>query len=89
MSLRLSLSSICVLFLFFISTTTFATDTFRQNWSGLNDEEYIESLVDCKLTIKELQWSYNIWPKENKTEKPQFTDVVNKDDIYHSVINSL
>ena len=41
------------------------------------------------MTIKELQWSYNIWPKENKTEKPQFAAIVNKDDIYYSVINSL
>ena len=89
MFLRLSLSSVCVFFLSLTSTTSFAIDTFQQTWSGLDDEQYIENLVSCKMAIKELQWSYNIWPKVNKTEKPSFTEVVNKNHIYRSVINNL
>lgn len=89
MSLRLSLSSVFFFFLSFTSTTTFALDTFRQNWSGLDDEKYVQSLVACATTLKELQWSYNVWPKENKTEKPSFKTVVNEDQIYNQVVTSL
>ena len=86
---RLSLNSVFVFFLLLTSTSAFAIDAFQQTWSGLDDKEYIENLVSCKTTIKELQWSYNIWPKENKTKKPSFTELVNKDQIYSSVVNNL
>ena len=46
MFLRLSLSSVCVFFLSFTSTTTFAINTFQQTWSGLDDEAYIERLQE-------------------------------------------
>ena len=89
MLLRLSLSSVFFFFFSLTSTSTFALDTFRQNWSGLDDEKYVQSLVACATTLKELQWSYNVWPKENKTEKPSFNTVVNEVQLYNQVITSL
>lgn len=39
--------------------------------------------------MDELKWSYNIWPKENKTVKPKFADVVDIDQIRQSVERTL
>jgi len=38
---------------------------------------------------QKLHWSYSIWPKENKTEKPSFANIVDRDQIYNSVVNNL
>ena len=73
--------------LLLVSLQTFAKGNL--NWQDLSQEQYIDNLVECKTTLDELKWSYNLWPKENKTAKPKFADVVDKDKIRQSVLNNL
>ncbi len=59
------------------------------DWSTLSQKQYFDKLVECKTTLDELKWSYNLWPKENKTPKPLFADVVDKEKIRQSVQDNL
>ncbi len=79
--------SITSLLLLFMSLQTAAK--VNLNWKGLSQEQYIENLIECKTTLDEIKWSHNLWPKQNKTPKPKFTDVVDKNSIRQSVENSI
>ena len=46
------------------------------NWTKLSSAEYVDNLVACDLRLQEYKWSKNIWPKENKSPKPAFSEVV-------------
>ena len=61
----------------------------NHNWSELTQEQYVDNLVKCKITLDELKWSYNLWPKENKSPKPLFSEVVDIDEIRQSVLENL
>lgn len=61
----------------------------NHNWSELTQEQYVDNLVECKITLDELKWSYNLWPKENKSPKPLFSEVVDIDEIRQSVLENL
>lgn len=58
-------------------------------WIDLSQEQYIDNLVKCKSKLNELKWSYNLWPKENKSPKPLFSEVVDIDKIRQSVHKNL
>lgn len=59
------------------------------SWNNLSHEKYIDNLVQCKTKLDELKWSHNLWPKENKTPKPPFSDIVKPDQIRKTVLESL
>lgn len=52
-------------------------------------EVKVNELVRCQLDIKRLEWSYNIWPEENKQVKPNFDDVANMDQLRQMVVQNL
>jgi N-acetylneuraminic acid mutarotase len=58
-------------------------------WSGLSKEQYVDKLVECKTAIDELNWSHSLWPKENKSPKPLFKDMVDKQELLNSINNRL
>jgi hypothetical protein len=63
-----------VIFLFFAVITAQA-DTqkvVKLNWENLSQKQYVENLVECQSAIKELEWSYSLWPKENKDKEIRF-----------------
>jgi N-acetylneuraminic acid mutarotase len=74
---------------YFLITIVFSFQSIALNWSNLSQDEYIEKLVDCQLLIKELQWSRNIWPKENKKPKPDFIEVIDIEQIEKQVVANL
>ena len=73
-----------VLIFLLISGSAYSVD-----WSNLSEESYIDQLVTCQLKIKEVQWSHSIWPKENKANKPLFSEIANKKHVHQQVINNL
>jgi len=58
-------------------------------WSTIPQESYIEKLVTCQKIIKEQQWQYTIWPKQNKRPKPSYSKRLDRDKIYDQVIKTL
>ena len=61
----------------------------NHNWNNLTEEEYIANRVACDYKIQQHKWSKNLWPKENKKPKPDFSEVVDLDSIYQKVYVSL
>lgn len=59
------------------------------SWEDLTQEQYIDNLVRCKTKLDELKWTYNLWPKENKTPKPTFSEIVNPELIRYSILENL
>ncbi len=41
-----------------------------------SEQNYFGELYTCQLAIKELEWSYSLWPEQNKTPKPKFSEVI-------------
>jgi len=61
----------------------------NHNWSDLSQEQYIDNLVVCELILQAHKWSKNIWPKANKNPKPEFSEVVNIDEVLEKVRQNL
>ena len=76
----------------FISCHIYAGSQIRPlslSWEDLTQEQYIDNLVRCKTKLDELKWTYNLWPKENKTPKPTFSEIVNPELIRYSILENL
>jgi len=61
----------------------------QPHWHNLSQQEYIDNLVDCQMSIKRFEWDKNLWPKENKHRKPNFDDVIDKNLIKQQVFQNL
>ncbi|GAA4817278.1 hypothetical protein GCM10011365_13240 [Marinicella pacifica] len=87
-----SVSILIISLLILFSNQSFSKDVVKPlplAWTNLNQAEYIDNLVECKTAIDELKWSYNLWPEENKSPKPLFSEVVDTDKIRQSVLENL
>ena len=55
----------------------------RNRTSQCGDEEKRVRRVESegKTKLDKLNWSYNIWPKENKKPKPSFEEIVEIEEV--------
>lgn len=77
-------TTLILFFLFNIIDVNAAID-----WKDSNQQQYIDNLLNCQLSIKEFEWNKSIWPEQNKKPKPQFNDVIDKESIRQQIIQYL
>lgn len=55
------------------------------DWSQPNLQSYLDKQLSCQLKIQKLQWSHTIWPEQNETPKPLFSDRVHLKTIKQNI----